>query len=158
MLSVRWPTAVQHTCNALLFATERERKAESKSPPRRGRKPAAPAEATVAGQTAPGKNGKTTARQATKATASRAPASSSAAANRSANANAAYNLHSALQETPDETGWTPSQKVALFNVQNRMDRRASNYWELVSEALLDLGFEKTAAECQQKWFEVYAAE
>jgi hypothetical protein len=63
-------------------------------------------------------------------------------------------VHTALRGNADETGWTPAEKVALYSVQSRLDLRAPNFWELVSDALLDLGFEKSAKQCQQKWFEV----
>jgi hypothetical protein len=76
---------------------------------------------------------------------------SKATANR---ALSAYNHDSALKETADETGWTPAGMVALFNVQGKIDLHAPNFWELVSEAMADMGFEKTAQECQQKWFQV----
>ena len=66
----------------------------------------------------------------------------------------AYNLHSAIREVADSSGWTPAQKVALYSVQSRIDVRASDFWEQVSDALGELGIEKTSTECSVKWFEV----
>lgn len=44
--------------------------------------------------------------------------------------------------------------MALYAAQGRTDISAPDFWELVAEGVAEVGFDRTAEECQQQWFVV----
>eukprot|EP01032_Pedospumella_encystans_P012964 gene12964-14957_t len=54
--------------------------------------------------------------------------------------------------TVKSTAWSTSEVMALYAAQGRTDISAPDFWELVAEGVAEVGFDRTAEECQQQWF------
>ncbi len=60
----------------------------------------------------------------------------------------------AATTTTKSTAWSTSEVMALYAAQGRADISAPDFWELVAEGVAEVGFDRTAEECQQQWFVV----
>jgi hypothetical protein len=164
--AVPWNSFIQTTLSLLVASVERLERAEKSSPKRATKVRKIAADKTLAATAAAASASSDTAAPttapiaapitATATTGTTGTTGTTARASKAAasKAQTAYNHESALKETADESGWTPAGMVALFNVQGKISLHAPNFWDLVSDAMADMGFEKTAQECQQKWFQV----
>lgn len=61
-------------------------------------------------------------------------------------------LAAALNNTPTKREWTAAEDIVLYSCHGKGDVRNPNFWKDIATEMGKRGFQRTADECQEKWF------
>lgn len=92
-----------------------------------------------------------TAASSSSSSSSKAAVASSSGAGRNNNTNNNSDSKT-MTEPANSNPWTPVELVALYGIHSKMDLAQPNFWELVSSRMEEQGIQRTAEECEYRWF------